>query len=114
MPFIEVRTAQKLMAPQKQAIKEGLGQLISLIPGKSEDKLMIAIEDAQGLYFRGEEKASAAFVEIRLKDKAEFADKAKLTEGIFSLLEQKAQIAKDDVYLNFMEFDVWGSRGVLK
>jgi phenylpyruvate tautomerase PptA (4-oxalocrotonate tautomerase family) len=114
MPFIGVRTAQKLMAPQKQAVKEGLGQLISLIPGKSEEKLMIAIEDAQDLYFRGEEKASAAFVEVRLKDKAEFADKAKFTEGVFALLEEKAGIAKDNAYVNFLEFDCWGSRGVLK
>ncbi len=114
MPFIAVRTAQKLMAPQKQALKEGLGQLIALIPGKSEEKLMIGLQDAQDLYFRGEEKDSAAFVEVRLKDKADWDDKAKLTEGIFNLLEKKAGIPKDCAYINIMEFDCWGSRGVLK
>lgn len=75
---------------------------------------MMCIRDAEPLYFRGEERDNCAFVEVRLKDKAELADKQNLTVAIYDVLEQKAGIAKDDVYLCFLEFDNWGSRGVLK
>ena len=114
MPFIEVKTAKKLKSDVKNALREAIGASISLIPGKAEEKLMMSIMDAQPLYFRGEERDNCAFVEVRLKDKAELADKQKLTVAIYDALEQKAGIAKDDVYLCFMEFDNWGSRGVLK
>lgn len=114
MPFIEVKTAKKLKSDIKLAIKAGIGASISLIPGKAEEKLMMCIRDAEPLYFRGEERDNCAFVEVRLKDKAELADKQNLTVAIYDVLEQKAGIAKDDVYLCFLEFDNWGSRGVLK
>ena len=114
MPFIEVKTAKKLKSDAKLAIKEGIGASISLLPGKAEEKLMMSIQDAQPLYFRGEERDNCAFVEVRINDKAALEDKANLTVAIYDVLEQKAGIAKDDVYLCFMEFDNWGSRGVLK
>ena len=114
MPFIEVKTAKKLKSDVKNAVREGIGASISLIPGKAEEQPMMSIADVQPLYFRGEERDNCAFVEVRLKDAAELADKQKLTVAIYDVLEQKAGIAKDDVYLCFLEFDNWGSRGVLK
>lgn len=114
MPFIGVKTAKKLTSDVKTALKCGFGEIISIIPGKAEKSMMMSIEDAQPLYFRGEERDNCAFVEVRLKDKAELSDKENLTVAIFDLMEQKAGIAKDDVYVNIMEFDNWGSRGVLK
>ena len=66
------------------------------------------------MFFRGEEKASCAFVQVILKDEAAFEDKAAMTAKIFDVLEQEAGIAKDDTYVNIQEYPEWGSRGVLK
>ncbi|MGI6665158.1 MAG: hypothetical protein ACOX3W_07085 [Christensenellaceae bacterium] len=114
MPFIQVHTAQKLDSTQKLAIKAGLGEAITLIPNKAEANLMMVISDGVDLYFRGEEKISAAFVDVRLKDETAFDAKAAFTEAVFNLLEKEAGIAKDDTYVNIGEYDAWGSRGVLK
>ncbi len=114
MPFIGVKTANKLTPSQKLAVKAGMGQAVELIPGKTESKLMMSIEDGLDLFFRGEEKTSCAFVEVRLKDEAAFEAKAAMTAKIFDVLEKEAGVAKDDAYVNIQEYPEWGSRGVLK
>lgn len=43
MPFIEVKTNQKIN--DKTLLKQELGQAITAIPGKSENWLMIEMED---------------------------------------------------------------------
>ena len=114
MPFIGIKTANKLTPSQKLAVKAGMGQAVELIPAKKEEKMMMSIEDGENMYFRGEEKASCAFVQVILKDEAAFEDKAAMTAKIFDVLEQEAGIAKDDTYVNIQEYPEWGSRGVLK
>ena len=88
MPFIGIKTANKLTPSQKLAIKCGMGQAVELLPGKKEEKMMMSIEDGTSMFFRGEEKQSCAFVQVI--------------------------IAKDDTYVNIQEYPEWGSRGVLK
>ena len=100
MPFIGIKTANKLTPSQKLAVKAGMGQAVELIPGKKEEKMMMSIEDGENMFFRGEEKASCAFVQVILKDEAAFEDKAAMTAKIFDVLEQEAGIAKDDTYVN--------------
>lgn len=114
MPFIGLKTSKKLTPSQKLEVKEGFGRAIELIPGKLEEKMMMSIEDGENMFFRGIEKEAFAYVQVHLKDKAEFEDKAKMTEAIYNTLEEKAGIDKNDCYLSILEFDEWGSRGVLK
>ncbi len=114
MPFVGIKTTKKLTPSQKLTLKAGVGEAIELIPGKLEEKMMMSIEDGLDMFFRGEEREACAFVEVKIKDKAEFEDKAKMTEKIFTLLEDVAGVKKDDTYLCIGEYDEWGSRGVLK
>ena len=44
MPCIQIKTNLEIKAPQEQEIKSQLGHAISLIPGKSEQWLMITLE----------------------------------------------------------------------
>ena len=50
MPYISFKTNHKLTLRQENMIKEKSGELISLIPGKSEKALMIHMEDDQIMY----------------------------------------------------------------
>ncbi len=114
MPYINVKTAQKLTSAEKRGMVDGFSKAITLIEGKTADKLMVILEDSADIFFREIEKNSAAFVSVELKDKADLEQKKKLTEAVFAVLKEQAGIANDDVYLNISEFDNWGSRGVLK
>ena len=45
MPCIQVKTNVSTSREKADAIKAALGQAIGFLPGKSEDWLMVAIED---------------------------------------------------------------------
>ena len=51
MPYISFKTNHKLTLRQENTIKSKSGELISLIPGKTEKALMIHMEDDQIMYF---------------------------------------------------------------
>ena len=74
MPYISFKTNHKLTLRQENTIKSKSGELISLIPGKTEKALMIHMEDDQIMYFKGEE-TPCMMIEINLYKSAEFDDK---------------------------------------
>ena len=55
MPYVKLTTTKTLTLQQEVALKKVTGELISIFPNKTEDYLMIHIEDNQVMYFRGKE-----------------------------------------------------------
>ena len=78
MPFIHVKTNQKITAAQEQALKTQLGEAIALIPGKTERWLMVQVEDGDRLWFAGS-NAPAALLEVQLFGRAQPKDYDRLT-----------------------------------
>ena len=113
MPYIAINTAQKISDAQKEKIKSELGRLITIIPTKSEAGLLVDFSDSRTIYKAGE-NVSGAFIEVRLFHKAEFEPKKKLTEEIFEMLTRELGMKKENMYLNIMEFDNWGTGGTFK
>ena len=78
MPYVHMSIAKKLTDNQKEAIKASIGQLIEILPGKSEKVLMIRMDDDVQMVFRGVPSA-CAYVNVNLylmspdNKKAEFA-----------------------------------------
>ena len=113
MPYIAINTAQKLSAAQKEKIKAEFGRLIAIIPTKTEAGLLIDFSDSRTIY-KGGAEVSGAFIDVRLFHKADFEPKKKFTEESFVMLSKELGIAKENMYLNIMEFDNWGSAGTFK
>ncbi len=113
MPFISVNAAGTLTTDQKDAIKTGLGQAITLIPGKKEKALMVDITDGHTLYMGGSPLENGAFVDVRMYGDAAFDDKKVMTEAIFQLLEKECGMTAKQVYITFASYDEWGTRGSL-
>jgi len=113
MPYIAVNTAQKLSDAQKEKIKTELGRLITIIPTKTEAGLLIDFSDSRTMYKAGE-NVSGAFIEVRLFRKSEFEPKKQFTEETFEMLSRELGLKKENMYLNFLEFDNWGSAGTYK
>lgn len=107
MPYISFKTNHKLTLRQENTIKSKLGELISLIPGKTEKALMIHMEDDQIMYFKGEE-TPCMMIEINLYKSAKFDDKKKLTEAMIQMIHETTKIEADNIYVIFHEFDHWG------
>lgn len=113
MPFINSKVTVKMDDSKKETVKNELGNLISILPGKSESWLMVGFEDNYTLYFKGEKKEKAAFVEVKIFGNAEKACKNNLTSQICSLFEKELGIPKDSIYVTIEEIDTWGWNGSL-
>jgi phenylpyruvate tautomerase PptA (4-oxalocrotonate tautomerase family) len=113
MPYIQVNTSKKLNEQDKDAIKSKLGELISILPGKSESVLMVGVNDSDAMYFGGEKK-DLAFVDVRLFKESDFESKSRFTEAVFLFLKQKLGIAEENVFLSIGEYNTWGHNGRLK
>lgn len=65
MPCIQVKTNVSTSREKADAIKAALGQAIGFLPGKSEDWLMVAIEDGCHMYFGGRGGARLPWWKLR-------------------------------------------------
>jgi phenylpyruvate tautomerase PptA (4-oxalocrotonate tautomerase family) len=113
MPFIQVNVSQKLEVQQKEHITAMLGKLITLIPGKTEAVTMIDLADDRSIY-KGGKPVEGGFIEVRLYGAAEQASKEALTAAIFTAMEQLLDIQPQNLYINVLEMNSWGSNGRLK
>lgn len=113
MPYINSALTLKLTEDKKEKLKSELGKIIALIPGKSEEWLMVGFNDNYTLYFRGEKKEKAAFVDVKIFGAASKEAKNKVTASVCSLFEKELGISKDSIYITFTEVTDWGWNGGL-
>ena len=66
MPFINIKTNAALSQEKKGIIKRRLFDCISVIPGKSDRYLMVALEDGLDMAFHRESDANIAFTEVKI------------------------------------------------
>lgn len=70
MPFINVKLSENLDPEKIESVKTKLGKAISLLPGKSENYLMVNLEPGCHLYFRGNSDAPTAMCCVSVFGKA--------------------------------------------
>lgn len=111
MPFINSKISVKITKEQEERIKSKLGKAISIIPGKSENWLMVGFEDDYKLYFKGEKFEKIAFVEVKIFGHASSEVFGKLTREICSIYEEVLEIPQDKIYVKYEEVSQWGWNG---
>lgn len=111
MPYINTKTTVKIDNEKKEVIKTKLGKAIELIPGKSENWLMVSFDDNSVMYFKGSNEKPLAFVEVKIFGKASEDAYAKLTNAITSILNEELGIQPDCIYVKYEEVSTWGWNG---
>ena len=111
MPFINSKISTKISKEQETEIKTFLGQAISTIPGKSESWLMLGFEDEYSLYFRGDNSAPMAFVEVSIYGGENKAAFSALTGKICEVYGKVLGIAPDHIYVKYDTTTNWGWNG---
>lgn len=112
MPFINSKVSMKISEDKEKAIKQKLGQAISIFPGKSEGYLMLGFEDEYTLYFKGEKCEKAAFVEVKLFGQAGRQACEQMTEVICGIYEEELGISPANVYIAYQPIADWGWNGM--
>lgn len=113
MPYIHLSIAKKLNDHQKEAIMARIGQLIEILPGKSEKVLMIRMDDDVQMVFRGV-PCACAYVNVNLYMMSPDNKKAEFAQALVLSLSELAGIELDDIFLSFTEHGNWCSRGEFK
>lgn len=108
MPFINLKCSPKVENDKELEIKSELGKAIELLSGKSENYLMVNIEDSQHLYFKGKNDRPIAYFEVSLLGSAKREDYETMTKKLCSIAKEKLSIDGDNVYVKFEETDSWG------
>ncbi len=111
MPFISSRVNIAMTKEQKETIRKKLGENISIIPGKTEDWLMVEIADNCDLYFRGDEKLPTAFIEVKVFGEIKDIAAGKMTEIISGIYEKELKIKQNRIYIKYEEVEKWGWNG---
>ena len=111
MPYIESKVSVTLSEEQEIELKTRLGAAIALIPGKSEQWLMTGFQDNYHLYFRGDNSAPAAYIEVKVYGRENPEAFNSLTGEICKIFNEVLGIAKDHIYIKYEAVANWGWNG---
>ncbi len=108
MPYIETKTNITLTDEVKLELKKRFADAIALIPGKSEEWLMLGFSDGMTMSFRGDITSPCAMVEVDIFGGATDSDYDAVTEAVCEIMNEVAKIPADRVYVKYRECDRWG------
>lgn len=111
MPMIITKSSTPITKEQEAQLTQAFGEAIALLPGKSEEWLMLSFEDEARLAFRGKNDRPLCYIEVNLLGKAPHAAYDKLTERLCELIENVLSIPQDGIYVKYEEAEVWGYNG---
>lgn len=111
MPFINTKTNVGITKEKKEIIKQKFGKAIEIIPGKSENWLMVSLEENCTLYFKGKSDQPMAFVEVKIYGSTNAGVYEKMTLAITNILKDELSIAPDHIYVRYDETKYWGWNG---
>ncbi|MBQ6163401.1 MAG: hypothetical protein IJK23_02890 [Clostridia bacterium] len=111
MPYIKLNTTAEVDEAKAEALKARFGKAIECFPGKTEQWLMVGIEDKQRMWFRGDNSADAAVVDVALLGSVSADASGRMTAEICRILEEELGISPDRVYVKYSGFANWGWNG---
>lgn len=112
MPFIRFTTTKTLTLHQEKELKRVAGELITLLPGKKEENLMLHIEDNQVMYFRGKEM-DCMKIQCQLFHHIDVEYQQQFVRELSKEIERITHIPVSQQYLAIEEYDHWGKNGEL-
>ncbi len=101
MPFISTKTNVSITKEKETELKQRLGQAISVIPGKSESWLMLAIEGDIPMYFRGDDSQPVAFIEVKIYGNASSDVYERMTGELTTIYGDILGVSADHMYIRY-------------
>ena len=110
MPFLHVQVSVALDSQAKEAIRDEIAGIMSILPNKTRDNTMIRIEGGASL-FMGEEDMPCAFADLRLFRASPDEAKAQFIRAVTDILNTRLKIPPGRTYVNIIELQEWGAGG---
>ncbi len=112
MPFIETKTTVNLTNQMEEKLKAAYGKDIEIIPGKSENWLMLNFVGGCHMAFRGDAERPCAILDVSMLGSASRQTYDKLTAKLCSDVSEILGIPSDRIYIKYSEHTVWGFDGI--
>ena len=110
MPFIDSKITVAVSKEKKEELKSELGKLMSTLH-KSENYLMVGIEDEYDLWLGGKKLENGAYVSVSLFGSAPSKDFNTMTGQICNVFSKLLGIPGDAVYVTYHPVNDWGWNG---
>ena len=112
MPFVIARVNVSVRLEQEQRIKSALGLAIELVPGKSEQYLMIGFEENYRFWLRGSDSQKAAYIEVSIFGNEKHCGYEALTYEITRVFYEVLGIPPENIYIKYDDIHLWGVNGI--
>ena len=111
MPFIETKTSVTVSKEQLSALKDAFAEAIEIIPGKSEEWLMLNTVGGCNMAFRGDMDTPSAMIKVEIFGKAKDDEYDRLTAAICERVSDILGVPSDRIYVRYEEVSHWGYNG---
>ena len=112
MPFVVTKTNATITADQERVLKAAFGKAIALVPGKSEDYLLLSFEDSCRLWLRGRNDEKTAYITASIFGNEDHAGFDRFAAAVTDALVKTLGIPAQNVYIKFDDISVWGAGGM--
>ena len=111
MPYIRLSVTQKLTQEKQEELAKGLGEALSLIPGKDGRGLIVDFEDGKTMFAGGVKQENMVFADVRYYSNFEYHIKKNFTVAAFEAISKVLGTAKEQMFLTISEYNNWGGFG---
>jgi phenylpyruvate tautomerase PptA (4-oxalocrotonate tautomerase family) len=111
MPYIKISLAQKLTPEKQEELVKGLGEALSVIPGKDGRMLIADVEDGKTLFMGGVRQEDFAFIDARYYLKYEYHIKKAFVKAVFDAVSRVCGTPYEKMSMNLNEYTDWGGFG---
>lgn len=114
MPYIRLSLTQKLTQEQQTALVNGLGEAMSIIPGKDGRGLIVDMDDGRTMFVGGVLQENFVFADVRYYSNFEYHIKKQFTQAVFKVFNNVLGTTHDKAFLTIDEYNNWGGYGDFK
>lgn len=111
MPFIKAKVSCSVTADQETKLKKRLGKAIELVPGKSEEYLLLDIECNCHIWLRGVNSEPTAFIEAAVFGNEEHYGYDAFTKECTRAVQEVLGISPGRIYIRYEDISAWAVNG---
>lgn len=112
MPFIKIKTSCAISEEQEKDLKKHIGKAIELVPGKSEEYLLLEFEDNSRLWLSGKNDEPIAYIEAAIFGNEPHYGYDSFTAEITKLFAEVMNCRPDHIYIKYEDIIAWGVQGM--
>lgn len=112
MPFVIAKINIPVTKEQERNIKLRLGKAIGLIPGKSEEYLLLGIEDNYSLYLDGDNSKPLVYIEASIFGNEHHIGYEEFTAAATAAFCDILGISPEMVFIKFSDITAWSVGGM--